>query len=187
MKDITDVFSEVIDKYIDFYMTKEEFNRAWEKVTKEMSRRYKKRGKELCESKEEIEYTIKWFDIGKTKREVELEKEVENLKSKLEEYENEMVYLNTKIKNLKFKEKEYKKEIKNFSNMDKRLTKVEYSINRKNDEEIEKCARENRRFREYEEYANSYEGRKEWSDYVDSCFRRDAEIRREEEKLERLF
>ena len=42
MKDITDVFSEVIDKYIDFYMTKEEFNRAWKKVTKEMSHRYKK-------------------------------------------------------------------------------------------------------------------------------------------------
>ena len=54
MKDVTDVFSEVIHKYIDFYMTKEEFNRAWEKVTKEMSRRYKKRGKELCESKKEM-------------------------------------------------------------------------------------------------------------------------------------
>ena len=187
MKDITDVFSEVIDKHVDFYMTEEKFNRAWEKVTKEMSRRYKKRGKELCESKEEIDYYMKWFDIGKTKREVELEKELEEIKNKLKEYENEICYLNTKIKNLEWKEKEYKKEIKNFSKTDKRLSKVENYIGRKNDEEIEKCARANRRFREYEEYDNSYEGRKEWSDYVDSCFRRDAEIRREEEKLERLF
>lgn len=45
-------------------MTEEEFNRAWKKVTKEISHRYKKRGKELCESKEEINYCMKWFDVG---------------------------------------------------------------------------------------------------------------------------
>ena len=84
MKDIADVFSEIIDKYIDFYMTEEEFNCVWGKVTKEMSRRYKKRGKELCESKEEIEYTIKWFDISKTKREVELENKLGEIKTKIQ-------------------------------------------------------------------------------------------------------
>ena len=68
-----------------------------------------------------------------------------------------------------------------------RLDKVEKYIDKVNNEEIKRCAEANKKYREYEAYANSYEGRKGWSDYVDSCFQRDAEIRREEEKLERLF
>ena len=191
MKDINDVFSEVIDKYIDFNMTKEEFDIAWEKVTKEMSRRYKKRGKELCSSKKEIDYCMKWFDIGKTKREVELEKEVEKLKSKLEEYEVETIRLNTKVSNLEYKLLSKKNTESEKIELEKKVNRIERKLkeyeNKEIEKEIEACAKANRKFREYEAYANSPKGISDWADHVREVVRCEAEERREMEKVERLF
>ena len=53
------------------------FDEAWKKVTKEMSIRYKKRGKELCSSKSDV---IEWYNIGKTEREEEQKHEEVKLK-----------------------------------------------------------------------------------------------------------
>ena len=191
MKDINDVFSEVIDKYIDFNMTKEEFDVAWEKVTKEMSRRYKKRGKELCSSKEEIDDVIEWYNIGKTEREVELEKKVKELEEKIKEYEVEATRLNTKVSNLEYKLSSKKNTESEKIELEKKVNRIERKLkeyeNKEIEKEIEACAKANRKFREYETYANSPKGISDWADHVREVVRCEAEERREMEKLERLF
>ena len=187
MKDINDVFSEVIDKYIDFNMTKEEFDVAWEKVTKEMSRRYKKRGKKLCFSKEEIDDVIEWYNIGKTEREVELEKKVRELGEKIKEYEVETTRLNTKVSNLEYKLSSKKNTESEKIELEKKVNRIERKLRKYENKEIEECAKANRRFREYEAYANSPKGISDWADHVREVVRCEAEERREMEKVERLF
>ena len=191
MKDINDVFSEVISKHLDFYMTEKEFEEAWEKVTKEMARRYKTRGKELCSSEEEIRGVRDWFKIGKTKREEELEKKVEELEEKIKEYEVETTRLNTKVSNLEYKLSFKKNTESEKVELEKKVNRIERELeeykNKKIKAEIEECAKANRRFREYEEYANSPKGISDWADYVREVTRCEAEERREMEKLERLF
>lgn len=187
MRDIYDVFSDIISNYVDFYMTKKEFNEAWKKVTKEMSIRYKKRGKELCSSKEEIDYVIEWYDIDKTKREVKLEKKVKELEEKIKEYESEITHLNTVVSNLKYKLLFNKNTELEKVELEKKVNRIERKLKEYENKEIEVCARENRRFREYETYANSIKGVSEWGDCVREVVRCEAEERRELEKLERLF
>ena len=187
MKDIHDVFSELISKYIDFYMTKMEFEEAWKKIEKEMSRRYKTRGKELCSSKEEIDEIIEWFKIGKTKREEELENKIKELEETIKEYEYKETCLNTKISDLELKltSKDHLEETS--KELKRKLDRVEERLRVYEDREIEACAKENRRFRAYEEYVNSWEGSNDWADCVSGAFERDAEERRELERVERLF
>ena len=182
MKDIYDVFSEIISNYVDFYMTKKEFDEAWKKVTKEMSIKYKKRGKELCSSKKEIDDVIEWYNIGKTEREVELEKKVKELEEKIKEYEIEVTRLNTKVSNL-----ERKLSFNKNTELEKKINRIERKLKEYTNKEIEACAKENRRFREYEEYANSVKGINEWGDYVREIVKCEAEERRELEKLKNLF
>ena len=187
MKDIHDVFSEVISKHLDFYMAEKEFEEAWEKVTKEMARRYKVRGKGLCSSEEEIRGVRDWFKIGKTRREDELEKRVKELEETLKEYEDKELSLNRRITDLesRLKTKDSLKESSRELKM--KLDSVEKKLRKYENREIEACAKENRKFRAYEKYANSIEGISEWGDYVSEIVRCEAEERREWEKAERLF
>ena len=187
MKDIYDVFTEITSNYIDFYMTKKEFDEAWKKVTKEMSIRYKKRGKELCSSKEEINDVIEWYNIGKTEREVELEKKVKELEEKIKEYESEVTHLNTKVSNLEYKLSSKKHTESEKVELEKKVNRIERKLKEYENKEIEACAKANRKFREYEAYDNSLRGISDWADHVREVVRCEAEERREMEKLERLF
>ena len=185
MKDIYDAFSEITSNHVDFYMTKKEFDEAWKKVTKEMSIRYKKRGKELCSSKEED--VIEWYNIGKTEREVELEKKLKELKENIKEYESKVNRLNTTISNLERKLSSKKNTELEKVELEKKINRIEKKLKEYTNKEIEACAKENRRFREYEAYANSEKGINDWADHVREVVRCEAEERREMEKLERLF
>ena len=187
MRDIYDVFTEIISNHVDFYMTKKEFGEAWKKVTKEMSIRYKKRGKELCSSKKEIDDVIEWFNIGKTEREVKLEKEVKELEEKIKEYEVEVTRLNTKISNLEYKLSSKKNTESEKVELEKKINRIERKLKEYENKEIEEVDKDNRRFREYEKWANSIEGISEWGDYVRDIVECEAKERREMEKLERLF
>jgi len=190
-KDILDIFSEVVSKYVNFYMTEEEFNKAWIKVTKEMSRRYKKRGKELCSSKEEINEVIEWFYIGKTKREIKLEEKIKEFEEKINEYEFEENRLKTKIKNLEYelslKTSTLEKDAHAKLELEKRVSRIEKKIREHESKEYEEVAKANRKFREYEEWANSIEGISEWGDYVRDIVECEARERKAMEDLERLF
>lgn len=190
-KDILDVFSEVISKYVDFYMTEKEFNEAWEKVTKEMSRRYKKRGKDLCSSKEEINEAIEWFYIGKTKREIKLEEKIKKLEKKINNYELEENRLKTRIKNLEYKlslkTSALEKDAHAKLELEKKVSRIEKKIREHESKEYEEVAKANRKFREYEEWANSIEGISEWGDHVRDIVECEARERKAMEDLERLF
>ncbi len=190
-KDILDVFSEVISKYVDFYMTEKEFNEAWEKVTKEMSCRYKKHGKELCSSKEEINEAIEWFYIGKTKREIKLEKKIKEFEEKINEYELEENRLKARIKNLEYelslKTSALEKDAYVKLELEKKVSRIEKKIREHESKEYEEVAKANRKFREYEEWANSIEGISEWGDYVRDIVECEARERKAMEDLERLF
>jgi len=177
MKDIYDAFSDIISNHVDFYMTKKEFDEAWKKVTKEMSIRYKKRGKELCSSKSDV---IEWYNIGKTEREVELEKKVKEL-------ESEITHLNTVINNLEYKLSSKKDTESEKVELEKKVNRIERKLKEYENKEIEAYTKENHRFREYEEYANSPKGISDMADNAREAFTCDAEERREWEKLERLF
>jgi len=187
MKNIYDAFSEIISNHINFYMTKKEFDEAWKKVTKEMSIRYKKRGKELCSSKEEIDDVIKWYNVGKTKKEVELENKVKELEEKIKGYESEVTRLNTKVSNLEYKLSSKKNTELEKVELEKKINRIEKKIREYENEKYEEVDKDNRRFREYEKWANSIEGISEWGDYVRDIVECEAKERREMEKLERLF
>lgn len=190
-KDILDVFSEVVSKYVDFYMTEKEFNEAWKKVTKEMSRRYKKRGKELCSSKEEINEAIEWFYIGKTKKEIKLEEKIKELEEKINNYELEENQLKTRIKNLEYelslKTSALEKDAHTKLELEKKVSRIEKKIKEHENKEYEEVAKANRKFREYEEWANSIEGISECGDYVRDIVECEARERKAMEDLERLF
>ena len=168
-------------------MTKKEFDEAWKKITKEMSIRYKKRGKELCSSKEEINEVVEWYTIGKTEREVELEKKAKELEEKVKEYEQEVTRLETKISNLEYKLSFNKNTESEKVELEKKVNRIERKLKEYENKEIEACAKENRRFREYEAYDNSLKGISEWADHVREIVECEAEERREMEKLESLF
>ena len=187
MKDIYDVFSEVTSKYVDFYMNRIEFEEAWKNVTKEMFRRYKTRGKELCSSKKEIDEVMDWFKIGKTRREEELEKKVKELEEIIKEHKRKEDNLNTKISELERKLISKDKFEEASRGLKKKLNRVEERLREYERKEIEECARLNRRFRAYEEYANSWEGINDLAASAREAFSNDAEERRELERLERLF
>ena len=136
MKDIYDAFSEITSNHIDFYMTKKEFDEAWKKVTKEMSIRYKKRGKELCSSKKEIDDVIEWYNIGKTKREVELEKKIKELEENIKEYESKITHLNTTISNLERKLSFNKNTESEKVELEKKVNRIEKKLKEYTNKEI---------------------------------------------------